>query len=80
MIRIACGRENPTDNRTLRGQYESRGARHSGARTAAARRSGGLDTAESALASAAALIDRTGAAALAPALCEWRAELAESPR
>jgi class 3 adenylate cyclase len=35
------------------------------------------DAAEASLAEAAALIDRTGAATLAPALCEWRAELAE---
>ncbi|HVN84360.1 MAG TPA: adenylate/guanylate cyclase domain-containing protein [Candidatus Binatia bacterium] len=34
------------------------------------------DAAEAALASAAALIERTGATTLAPALCEWRAELA----
>src|SRR6185295_2179428 len=34
------------------------------------------DAAEAALASAAALIERTGAKTLAPALCEWRAELA----
>ena len=34
------------------------------------------DAAEAALASAAALIERTGARTLAPALCEWRAELA----
>ena len=32
--------------------------------------------AEAALAKAAALIERTGAKTLAPALCEWRAELA----
>jgi class 3 adenylate cyclase len=32
--------------------------------------------AEAALASAAELIERTGAKTLAPALCEWRAELA----
>jgi hypothetical protein len=31
--------------------------------------------AEAALAEAAALIERTGAKTLAPALCEWRAEL-----
>jgi hypothetical protein len=34
------------------------------------------DAAETALASAAALIERSGAQTLAPALCEWRAELA----
>ena len=34
------------------------------------------DAAEAALANAAALIERTGAKTLAPALCEWRAELA----
>jgi len=34
------------------------------------------DAAEAALANAAALIERSGAATLAPALCEWRAELA----
>ncbi len=34
------------------------------------------DAAEAALASAAELIERTGAKTLAPALCEWRAELA----
>jgi tetratricopeptide (TPR) repeat protein len=34
------------------------------------------DAAESSLAEAAALIERTGATTLAPALCEWRAELA----
>jgi len=33
------------------------------------------DAAEAALAEAAALIERSGAKALAPALCEWRAEL-----
>ena len=32
---------------------------------------------EASLAEVAALIDRTGAVTLAPALCEWRAELAE---
>jgi len=34
------------------------------------------DAAEAALASATQLIERTGARTLAPALCEWRAELA----
>ena len=34
------------------------------------------EIAEAALANTAALIDRTGARTLAPALCEWRAELA----
>ena len=34
------------------------------------------DAAEAALAEAAALIEQTGATSLAPALCEWRAELA----
>jgi len=34
------------------------------------------EAAEAALASAATLIERTGAKTLAPALCEWRAELA----
>ncbi len=37
---------------------------------------GARDAAEAALACAAALIERTGARTLAPALCEWRAELA----
>ena len=34
------------------------------------------DAVEASLAEAAALIERTGAKILAPALCEWRAELA----
>ena len=34
------------------------------------------DVVEAALDRAAALIERTGARTLAPALCEWRAELA----
>jgi hypothetical protein len=62
--------------RSLRGSYEAEAhgvvaralLRHDGA---AAR-----ESAEAALANAAALIERTGAATLAPALCEWRAALA----
>jgi hypothetical protein len=65
-----------TCRRTLRGQCEAEAlgvlARALLRRDGAAAR----DAAETALASAAALIERTGAKALAPALCEWRAELA----
>ncbi|MBI1816954.1 MAG: hypothetical protein HYR72_18400 [Deltaproteobacteria bacterium] len=62
--------------RSLRGMYEAEAhgvlARALLHRDAAAAR----DAAEAALANAAALIESTGAKTLAPALCEWRAELA----
>ena len=61
---------------TLRGNYEVEA--HGVMARALLRRDGlsARDAAEAALASAAALIERTGARTLAPALCEWRAELA----
>jgi len=62
--------------RSERGNYEA--AAHGVIARALLRRDGpaARDAAEAALASAAALIERTGAKTLAPALCEWRAELA----
>ena len=62
--------------RSLRGHNEAEA--HGILARALLRRDGAAarDAAESALANAAALIERTGAKAFAPALCEWRAELA----
>ena len=62
--------------RFLSGHYEA--VAHGVMARALLRRDGpaARDAAEAALASAAALIERTGARTLAPALCEWRAELA----
>ena len=62
--------------RSLRAPYEAIG--HSVVARALLRRDGAAarESAEAALANAAALIERSGAATLAPALCEWRAELA----
>src|SRR5439155_7234107 len=62
--------------RSERGNYEA--AAYGVIARALLRRDGpaARDAAEAALASAAALIERTGAKTLAPALCEWRAELA----
>jgi hypothetical protein len=62
--------------RSLRGQHEAEA--HGVMARALLRRDGAAarDAAEAALANAAALIERTGARTLAPALCEWRAELA----
>ncbi|MBI1816897.1 MAG: zinc ribbon domain-containing protein [Deltaproteobacteria bacterium] len=62
--------------RSLRGMYEA--AAHGVIARALLRRdgAGARAAAEAALASAAELIERTGAKTLAPALCEWRAELA----
>jgi hypothetical protein len=62
--------------RSLCGNYEAEA--HGVMARALLRRDGALarDAAEAALASAAALIERSGARTLAPALCEWRAELA----
>ena len=62
--------------RSLRRHYEA--VAHGVMARALLRRDGpaARDAAEAALASAAALIERTGARTLAPALCEWRAELA----
>lgn len=62
--------------RSLRGSYEA--IAHGVLARALVRRDGAAarDAAEAALDSAAALIERTGAKTLAPALCEWRAELA----
>jgi adenylate cyclase len=62
--------------RTLRGTYEA--IAHGVLARALLRRDGAAarEAAETALAEAAALIERTGAKTLAPALCEWRAELA----
>ena len=59
-----------------RGKYEAEA--HGVLARALLRRDGAAarDAAEAALASAAALIESTGAKMLAPALCEWRAELA----
>jgi hypothetical protein len=62
--------------RSLRAIYEA--VAHGVMARALLRRDGAAarEPAEAALASAAALIERTGARTLAPALCEWRAELA----
>jgi adenylate cyclase len=62
--------------RSLRAVYEA--AAHGVLARALLRRDGAAarEPAESALAEAAALIERTGAKLLAPRLCEWRAELA----
>ena len=62
--------------RSLRGNYEA--AAYGVLARTLLRRDGAAarDAAAAALASAAALIERTGARTLAPALCEWRAELA----
>jgi hypothetical protein len=62
--------------RSERGNYEA--AAHGVIARALLRRDGpaARDPAEAALASAAELIERTGATTLAPSLCEWRAELA----
>ncbi len=62
--------------RSLRAVYEA--AAHGVRARALLRRdgAGARDAAETALGEAAALIERTGAKLLAPALCEWRAELA----
>ena len=62
--------------RSLRGNYEAEA--HGVLARALLRRDGpaARDAAAAALACAAALIERTGARTLAPALCEWRAELA----
>jgi adenylate cyclase len=62
--------------RLLRGNFEA--VAHGVLARAILRRDGAAarDDAEAALANAAALIERTGARTLAPALCEWRAELA----
>jgi len=62
--------------RSLRGNYEAEA--HGVLARALLRRDGAAarEPAEAALANAAALIERTGARTLAPALCEWRAEMA----
>jgi hypothetical protein len=62
--------------RSERGNYEA--AANGVIARALLRRDGpaACDAAEAALANAAGLIERTGAITLAPALCEWRAELA----
>jgi tetratricopeptide (TPR) repeat protein len=62
--------------RTLRAGYEAMG--HGVLARALLRRDGAAarDAIEAALGEAAALIERSGAKTLAPALCEWRAELA----
>jgi class 3 adenylate cyclase len=62
--------------RSERGNYEA--AAYGVISRALLRRDGApaRDAAEAALANAAALIERCGAKTLAPALCEWRAELA----
>ncbi len=62
--------------RSLRGNLEA--AAHGVLARALVRRDGAAarDAAEAALGCAAALIERCGARTLAPALCEWRAELA----
>lgn len=61
---------------TLRGNFEAEA--HGVLARALLRRDGAVarDAAEAALTHAAELIERTGAKTLAPALCEWRAELA----
>jgi hypothetical protein len=63
--------------RSLRGHYEV--VSHGVMARARLRRQGvsARGAAESSLAEAAALIERTGATTFAPALCEWRAELAD---
>jgi adenylate cyclase len=62
--------------RSLRGNFEAMA--HGVLARALLRRDGpaARDAAEAAFAEAAALIERSGAKTLAPALCEWRAELA----
>jgi len=62
--------------RALRGHYEA--LSHGVLARALLRRDGTAvrNAVEAALACAAELIERTGARTLAPALCEWRAELA----
>ncbi len=62
--------------RSERGQYEA--AAHGVLARALLRKDGAAarDAADAALDEAAALIERTGARLLSPALCEWRAELA----
>ncbi len=62
--------------RSLRRLYEA--CAHGVKARALLRRDGAQarDAAEAALAEAAALIEQSGATSLAPALCEWRAELA----
>jgi hypothetical protein len=62
--------------RALRGTSEAEA--HGVLARALLRRDGAAarDDAEAALTNAAELIERTGAKTLAPALCEWRAELA----
>jgi hypothetical protein len=62
--------------RSLRSHYEAEA--HGILARALLRRDGAAarEAAEAALARAAALIERSGATTLAPALCEWRAELA----
>jgi hypothetical protein len=62
--------------RSLRRHYEAEA--HGVLARALLRRDGAAarDATEAALANAAALIERTGARTLEPALCEWRAELA----
>jgi hypothetical protein len=62
--------------RSLRGNFEA--AAHGVRARALLRRDGAAsrDAVEAALSEVAALIERTGSATLAPALCEWRAELA----
>jgi adenylate cyclase len=62
--------------RSLRANLEARA--HGVVARALLRRDGAAarDAAGAALAEAAALVERTGAKTLAPALCEWRAELA----
>ena len=62
--------------RSLRGSYEAEA--HGVLARVLLRRNGAAarEPAETALASVAALIERTGATTLVPALCEWRAELA----
>ena len=63
-------------SRAMRGHYEA--AAHGVLACAVLRRDGpaAREVAEAALANAAALIERTGAKTLVPALCAWRAELA----
>jgi hypothetical protein len=62
--------------RSLRAHYEARA--HGVMARALLRRDGAAarEPAAAALASAAALIERSGATTLVPLLCEWRAELA----
>lgn len=74
----SCNRSPPSraSRRSDRGNYEA--AAHGILARALLRRDGAAarDAAEAAIAEAAARIERTGARTLAPALCEWRAELA----